>query len=347
MTTVDVEPVALDPAGPNAIGRLLGLMGDEWTILLIRESLLGARRYGDFTAALAISHAVLAGRLLSLQEAGLLRREVYQRNPIRAEYAPTEKIRTFWPILASIWDWERDWVDGAADTLPQMRHAVCGAFFSPELSCASCQQVATPQQVSVAWGPSGSWARSIPDGVTRRRGPSDEQRRQLGLHRETMQLFGNRWSSALISAAFRGLRRFSDFALALGISPAVLTERLRVFCAIGIFEARSPGDGSRRIEYLLTDKGKAFFPVVATSIRWSQQWFTAPEGPAVLMRHTVCGEPFVADLRCDRCRGRLRGSEFTAVPGERRTRAGPTASVESPVLSFLLKGPHATRTDPR
>ena len=48
-----------EPGGVNAVGRMLGLLGDEWTLLIVQQALLGATRYGDFAARLPISHAVL------------------------------------------------------------------------------------------------------------------------------------------------------------------------------------------------------------------------------------------------------------------------------------------------
>ena len=65
---------------------MLGLLGDEWTLLIIQRALLGATRYGDFAAALPVSNSVLTGRLQSLTADELLARREYQDNPPRSEY---------------------------------------------------------------------------------------------------------------------------------------------------------------------------------------------------------------------------------------------------------------------
>ena len=57
---------------PNAVARMLGLLGDEWTLLVIQQALMGATRYGEFQARLPISHSVLSSRLQSLTRDGLL-----------------------------------------------------------------------------------------------------------------------------------------------------------------------------------------------------------------------------------------------------------------------------------
>src|SRR4051794_29177645 len=123
---------------PNAVARMLGLLGDEWTLLVIQQALLGATRYAEFKAGLPISHSVLTRRLQSLTCDGLLDRRVYQTNPTRSEYLATPRSRSLWPVLLSIWAWERRWVPGQADRLPGMRHQACGAEFAPALICRAC-----------------------------------------------------------------------------------------------------------------------------------------------------------------------------------------------------------------
>ena len=65
---------------------MLGLLGDEWTLLIIQRALLGAARYGEFATALPVSNSVLTGRLQSLTADELLTRREYQTNPPRSEY---------------------------------------------------------------------------------------------------------------------------------------------------------------------------------------------------------------------------------------------------------------------
>ena len=63
----------------NAVGRMLGLLGDEWTLLVIQQALMGATRYGEFQARLPISHSVLSSRLQSLTRDGLLTKRTTRR----------------------------------------------------------------------------------------------------------------------------------------------------------------------------------------------------------------------------------------------------------------------------
>lgn len=290
-------PTALEPGGPNAVARMLSLLGDEWTMLIIQQCLMGATRYSHFMARLPISNAVLTSRLRALVEAGIL----------TPDYRATERSRSLWPVLVSIWEWERIWVADHAERLPAMRHDGCGHFFSPVLLCSECRGPVGTEDIEWTLGPSGQWERSAPTVSTRRRPGSDATPRQAGLFPETMSVLGNRWAAALLVAAFLGTERFTDFQSQLGIPPSLLAERLQTFCAIGVF---ATGHGA---EYQLTDKGRAFGDVLVTALQWAQRWFRAPEGPAIVALHRACGRPFTAGLVCGHCGDRLAGAQVEVV----------------------------------
>ena len=313
-------PTRLEPGSTNAIGRMLGLLGDEWTLLILQRALRGTTRYGRFLDEVAISNASLSARLATMERAGLLHRVVYQDRPVRAEYVLTPRGRGLWPLMIAIWHWERRWVPGHAQTLPAMRHALCGQDFAPDLSCTTCHDVVGAGDVRAEWGPSGTWRRSVPESTTRRRSDPGADR-SAGLFPETMAIFGNRWSSALIGASLRGLTRFSDFEEALGAPPSLVAERLRAFCDIGVLSPRGrpAAGGAGRAEYHLTDKGHAFYPVVAIAIEWAQHWYAAEEGPALVQQHVPCGAPLAVALACDQCSADLHGSDIEVVArGPRR-----------------------------
>jgi DNA-binding HxlR family transcriptional regulator len=123
---------------------------------------------------------------------------------------------------------------------------------------------------------------------------------------------GNRWAFALLVAAFVGMSRFTEFQTRLGAPPGSIADRLSIFTANGVL-ARVDG------RYRLTDKGRALYPVLVTALQWAQWWFRAPEGPAVVLTHTVCGRRFSAVLACDQCARPLTGTQIAAVEPTRRT----------------------------
>jgi len=274
------------PAGQrNAIGVTLGLLGDEWSLLILREALLGAGRFVDWRARLPISNAVLTARLNRLTEAGLFLRG--------NGYRLTERGADVWSILLSIWAWEDRWVASHVERLPGRVHRLCGKPFDPVLVCSACDTavLAIDHSLEGGFGPSGSWERSVPAAATRRRSAGAD----AGFFPETNALIGNRWSAALVGAAFQGVHRFSDFQRCLNTSPTMVADRIRTLRALGVLAD----------DYRLTAKGLAFFPVVMCLVGWAQRWYRAAEGPALVHRHVPCGADFVAALDCSSCGDRL------------------------------------------
>ncbi|MGI9124235.1 MAG: winged helix-turn-helix transcriptional regulator [Mycobacterium sp.] len=275
---------------------MLGLLGDEWNLLITQQSLMGASRYNHFMTRLPISNSVLSRRLRTLTDEGLLSRS-------DGQYLPTARSRSLWPLLVSVWEWERTWVAAHREHLPAMRHHSCGQLFSPLTRCSACGAEAGDADVEITLGPSGQWSRSTPVASTRRRSDSDVTTREAGLFPETMAVLGNRWAAAILVAAFLQTSRFTDFQNQLGVPPSLLAERLQRFCAIGVVTT------TEEMTYLLTDKGRAFGGVLVAALGWAQRWFIAPEGPAVVLRHRNCGQTFTAELACDRCGERLTGAQ--------------------------------------
>jgi DNA-binding HxlR family transcriptional regulator len=93
--------------GECPVARTLDLIGERWTILLLRDLLrLGPRKFQDFEASLpGVAPNTLSARLKSLEESGLVRRELYNERPPRLEYVLTEKGKTLGPVVKAMRDW--------------------------------------------------------------------------------------------------------------------------------------------------------------------------------------------------------------------------------------------------
>ncbi len=88
-----------------SIARALEVVGERWTLLILRDAFLGVRRFDDFQARLEISRTVLTRRLGDLVDVGLLRREPYQQRPLRYDYLLTERALELWPALVGLGQW--------------------------------------------------------------------------------------------------------------------------------------------------------------------------------------------------------------------------------------------------
>src|SRR3954454_20758254 len=95
-----------DYAGQNcSIAATLELIGERWTILIVRDAFLGIRRFDDFQSHVGIARNVLNARLNRLVDEGLLRRVPYQQRPERFEYRLTSKAVDLWPVLLALLKW--------------------------------------------------------------------------------------------------------------------------------------------------------------------------------------------------------------------------------------------------
>jgi DNA-binding HxlR family transcriptional regulator len=100
---------------PCPIARTLDVVGEWWSLLIIRDALLGARRFEEFSRT-GIADNILSSRLRGLTEAGILRRKRYQRRPDRYEYLLTPKGEALGPVVLALREWGRRWTTGKDET---------------------------------------------------------------------------------------------------------------------------------------------------------------------------------------------------------------------------------------
>lgn len=135
-----------------SIARSLELIGDRWTLLIIRDALRGVRRFDDFRARLGVAHNVLSDRLARLTEAGVFERRLYQQRPDRYEYHLTEQGRDLWPVLMSLLVWGDRYLAPEGPPLLVL-HRNCGGRLTPQLTCADCEAHLGPGDVELRPGP--------------------------------------------------------------------------------------------------------------------------------------------------------------------------------------------------
>ncbi len=118
-----------------AVGNTLEVVGERWTLLVLREAFLGVRRFEQLQRNTGMARNILSDRLNTLVLHGVLRRELYQERPERHEYRLTEKGLDLYPVLLTIMDWGSRHAGGRAITLT---HQSCGAVAMPRLACPEC-----------------------------------------------------------------------------------------------------------------------------------------------------------------------------------------------------------------
>lgn len=143
-----------------------------------------------------------------------------------------------------------------------------------------------------------------------------------GIH-QTLAVIGEKWSILIIRDAANGIRRFDDFRRHVGLSEAVLSDRLRHLVSRGILETRDyqePGQ-RRRKEYRLTAKGWDLFPLLIALKQWGEQHLGRDEPKQYDVQHRECGHPVRAEVVCTHDGTILtpRDTRIAALPGAQKT----------------------------
>ena len=138
---------------PCSIARTLAVIGDRWTLMILRDCFLGVRRFEAFQARLGISRTIVTDRLRVLVEEGVLRREAYQTNPPRHEYRLTAKGLALHPVILAIARFGDEHYAGEAGAPVIRRHTGCGCDFQPVQTCSECGETVTAREVEARPGP--------------------------------------------------------------------------------------------------------------------------------------------------------------------------------------------------
>ena len=134
-----------------SVAGSLELVGERWTLLIVRDAFLGARRFEDFQRRTGVARNVLSNRLNLLVEEGIFKRVPYQEHPARFEYRFTEKGLDLWPVIVSLLKWgDRHVYPGRAPLL--LMHKGCGGAVSDHRTCETCGAKLGPRDVEARRG---------------------------------------------------------------------------------------------------------------------------------------------------------------------------------------------------
>ena len=134
-----------------SIARSLEVLGDRWTLLVVRCALVGVTRFDEFGGRLQIADNVLSDRLARLTQEGILDRRQYQAHPPRHEYVITDKGRELWSVITALVDWGDRYY--APDGPPRVLiHDQCGGQVVQHLTCAACDASLRPADISTRPG---------------------------------------------------------------------------------------------------------------------------------------------------------------------------------------------------
>ena len=136
-----------------SLARTLSVVGDRWTMLILRDVFLGIRRFDAIQQDLQLTPHRLTDRLRNLVRDGILRRVAYEKHPRRFEYRLTEKGFDLYPPIAAMTAWGDRWMAGRAGVPVELIHRPCGHKITPELVCPTCKSRIEAREMSARPGP--------------------------------------------------------------------------------------------------------------------------------------------------------------------------------------------------
>jgi DNA-binding HxlR family transcriptional regulator len=141
------------PGQMCSIANALEVVGERWTLLIVRDVMLGNRRFDELRKSLGIARNVLSARLQRLVEEDILERRPYQANPERFEYFLTEKGLDLWPALNALLGWGDRHSEYEAGPPMAIVHKQCGGPVSDRGICESCGELLHARDALAVPGP--------------------------------------------------------------------------------------------------------------------------------------------------------------------------------------------------
>lgn len=296
----------------NSVHRALNLIGDRWSLLILREAFLGVRRFEAWHRRLGIPRQRLVDRLKRLTACGVMRKTPYRERPLRHEYRLTLMGHDLYPVALMIRRWEDRWLAGGRRRWVWLIHAACGGQTDPRCVCGHCGAEVEARDTRYEDGPGAGREQAA---------PPRSQRRSIGANAggESQQLFteqateilGDRWTYLVLGGAFLRIQRFDALRRELAIATNILADRLRRLVQAGLLRRIPRADRAGLHEYVLTEKGRDFFPVVIALIRWGDRWLAGDKGPPLVLHHRPCGHRLAPRFVCNHCGGDLRAPQVS------------------------------------
>jgi len=292
----------------HSIAQGLEVIGDRWTLLILRDCFLGRHRFEEFRRNIGISKATLVRRLERLIAEGIVVKKPYSEHSNRFEYRLTQKGNALYPASLLAWQWEVKWCDHEQDLTTekpskQLVHASCQHKLIPKAVCAHCNDEFTLSDIELA-----SKLVNKHDQLLQIKSISKQRRVRVLVNNDqydpslttVSDLIGDRWTLLILIAAFLGVNRYDDFLSQLKIASNILSARLKLLSESGVFTKHHYQSNPPRYEYKLTAKGNSLYMIVMTLRDWVIRWSNNPEYHESLI-HSACNQPLKIVVQCSHC----------------------------------------------
>ena len=292
----------------SSLVRALEVVGDTWTILILKEAFQGRRRFHEFHESLHIPRQTLMLRLAALADNQILFRKVVRHRTLIQEYHLTPKGLDLYNFIVSVWIWHQRWSDKQLFLPDTLYHRPCGSPLRAEFICRQCDKPVVRRDVTLMDSPERGMDPS-PGPRHSRENESAFLKGSSGRPDDLVatSIVGDRWSNLVLFSLFQGTSSYSDIKETLGISSNILSSRLKKLIALDLVEAEPNG---RRVDYRITPRGEDIYPMLHSLIDWADRWLAGSKGPPQIMIH-CCEAVAEARFVCASCRVTLRAWDVT------------------------------------
>jgi DNA-binding HxlR family transcriptional regulator len=147
-----------------SIARASKVLGDGWTLLIIRELFWRSTRFEQIAQRTGMASNILADRLRKLVDNGVANKTVVQNDARRFDYALTKKGEELFPLLMAVLAWGDKWSHGEEGPLVRLHHHACGKRTKAGLRCSACGEPLSPAELSTSFAP--AYRSALPEGMS-------------------------------------------------------------------------------------------------------------------------------------------------------------------------------------
>ena len=301
---MDQVKSSADTASPSgeltatSLRRALSILGDPWTMLILKEAFNGVRRFSAFQRALNVPKQTLSLRLAHLCREQMLYRRYLSPRHTTLEYAPTAKTHDLQQAMYSIWLWHEAH-PGDVDVLPfDIVHNTCGKRLAATFRCMHCSESADSRSIDIRRSDPPQFEDSSRARLARRNDAAFTavvEHEQAGLVAAT--LVGDVACNEILYLLFQGPRHMQAIAAELGLGLPVVRGRLDKLRDLGLVSEQRDG---RKLIYSTLPRAEGFYPLLLSIAAWGDRWCNQGQPPPELIVHE-CGNLLRGRFACDHC----------------------------------------------
>jgi len=288
-------------AGPpsTSLRRALSVLGDPWTMLILKEAFNGVRRFGDFQRNLNIPKQTLSLRLADLCRDGMLYRRYRNANAGTILYMPTAKTFDLQQAMYSVWVWHRS-NPAPVDVLPfDLIHTTCGKVLQATFRCTACEGKVSSDSIEVRRTTPEQFDVDPRPRLSRRNDAAFTAAVSGGGTLLAASIVGDIPCNELLYTLFQGPQHLLALSRELQIGQPVLRDRLDKLIALNLVREEKEG---RLSVFSVLPRAEHFYPLVLGIADWGDRWCNGDKPPPEIRVHS-CGNLLEARFRCDHCNG--------------------------------------------